>query len=85
MSDLKAAFDAAVAATKTLEERPDNQTLLSLYGLYKQATKGDASGTRPGFTDFVARAKYDAWASRQGISADAAMQAYIDLFGKLKG
>jgi diazepam-binding inhibitor (GABA receptor modulator, acyl-CoA-binding protein) len=85
MSDLKAAFEAAVDATKILEERPDNQTLLRLYALYKQATKGDASGDRPGFTDFVGRAKFDAWASRQGTSADAAMQAYLDLFSKLKG
>lgn len=85
MSDLKAAFEAAVDATKTLEERPDNQTLLRLYALYKQATKGDASGKRPGFTDLVGRAKFDAWASQQGTSADTAMQAYLDLFGKLKG
>lgn len=85
MSDQKAAFDAAVAATKTLEERPDNQTLLNLYALFKQATEGDVSGKRPGFTDLVGRAKYDAWASRHGTSTDAAMQAYIDLVGQLKG
>ena len=85
MSDQKAAFDAAVAATKMLKERPDNQTLLNLYALFKQATEGDVSGKRPGFTDLVGRAKYDAWASRQGTSADTAMQAYIDLVGQLKG
>jgi len=85
MSDLQAAFDTAVAASKTLDERPDNQTLLRIYALFKQATEGDASGKRPGFTDLVGRAKYDAWASLQGTSAEAAMQAYIDLVGKLKG
>ena len=85
MSDLQAAFDAAVAASKTLDKRPDNQTLLRIYSLFKQATEGDASGKRPGFTDLVGRAKYDAWASLQGTSAEAAMQAYIDLVGKLKG
>ena len=84
MSDLKAAFDAAVAASKTLDERPDNQTLLRIYSLFKQATEGDVSGKRPGFTDLVGRAKYDAWASHQGTSSKAAMQAYIDLVGKLK-
>ncbi len=84
MSDLKAAFDAAVAASKTLDERPDNQTLLRIYSLFKQATEGDVSGKRPGFTDLVGRAKYDAWASHQGTSSEAAMQAYIDLVGKLK-
>ena len=85
MSDLHAAFDTAVAASKTLDERPDNQTLLRIYALFKQATEGDASGKRPGFTDLVGRAKYDAWACLQGTSAQAAMQAYIDLVGKLKG
>jgi diazepam-binding inhibitor (GABA receptor modulating acyl-CoA-binding protein) len=85
MSDLQAAFDAAVAASKTLDERPDNQTLLRIYSLFKQATEGDASGKRPGFTDLVGRAKYDAWANLKGTSAEAAMQAYIDLVGKLKG
>lgn len=85
MSNLNTAFDAAVAASKTLGERPDNQTLLRIYSLFKQATEGDVSGKRPGFTDLVGRAKYDAWASLQGTSTDAAMQAYIDLIGKLRG
>ena len=85
MSDLQAAFDAAVTASKMLDERPDNQTLLRIYSLFKQATEGDASGKHPGFTDLVGRAKYDAWAGLQGTSAEAAMQAYIDLVGKLKG
>ena len=62
MSKLKSAFDAAVADSKTLDERPDNQTLLRIYGLFKQASEGDATGKRPGFTDLVGRAKYDAWA-----------------------
>lgn len=85
MGALQAAFDAAVANSKTLGERPDNQTLLRLYSLFKQATEGDVSGRRPGFTDLVGRAKYDAWAGLQGTAPDAAMQAYIDLVGSLKG
>ena len=47
MSDLKTQFETAVADSKNLPERPDNQTMLKMYGLYKQATSGDASGTRP--------------------------------------
>jgi acyl-CoA-binding protein len=85
MSDLKAAFDTAVAESKTLANRPDNQTLLKLYSLFKQATEGDVSGRRPGFTDLIGRAKYDAWASLQGTSGDAAKQTYIDLIEELKG
>ena len=84
MSDLKARFESAVAATKTLTERPDNQTLLRLYSLYKQGTEGDVTGKRPGFTDLVARAKYDAWASQQGTAPEAAMQSYIDQLAALQ-
>jgi diazepam-binding inhibitor (GABA receptor modulator, acyl-CoA-binding protein) len=85
MADLKAAFEKAVAASKTLAEKPDNQTLLQIYSLYKQATEGDVQGKRPGFTDLVGRAKYDAWAAVKGKSGDEAMQEYIDLIEDLKG
>ena len=77
MSKLKSAFDAAVADSKTLDERPDNQTLLRIYGLFKQASEGDATGKRPGFTDLVGRAKYDAWAAVEGTSAEEAEADYI--------
>jgi diazepam-binding inhibitor (GABA receptor modulator, acyl-CoA-binding protein) len=85
MSDLKAAFETAVAASKTLAERPDSATLLRIYALFKQASEGDVSGRRPGFTDLVGRAKFDAWAGLQGTSSEAAMQGYIDLINSLKG
>jgi acyl-CoA-binding protein len=81
---LKAAFEAAVAESKQLPERPDNKTLLQIYALYKQATEGDNEGQRPGMTDFVGRAKHDAWAALAGKSADEAMQDYVDLIESLK-
>ena len=84
MSDLKTRFEAAVAESKNLSERPDNMTLLKLYALYKQATEGDVQGKRPGFTDMVGRAKHDAWAELKGQTADQARQAYIDLIESLK-
>ena len=84
MSDLKTRFEAAMADSKTLTERPDNATLLKLYSLYKQGSSGDVEGKRPGFTDMVGRAKYDAWAELKGTAAEAAMQQYIDLIAKLK-
>lgn len=84
MADLQAAFDAAVAASKQLPEKPDNMTLLRLYALFKQATAGDVEGRRPGLTDMVGRAKWDAWNALQGTSADEARQAYIDLVGSLQ-
>jgi len=84
VSDLKAAFEASVAATKDLTQRPDNQTLLKLYALYKQATEGDNATTKPGFSDLVGRAKWDAWTALKGTSADDAMQRYIDLVDTLE-
>jgi acyl-CoA-binding protein len=84
MADLKTTFEQAVATSKQLPEKPDNMTLLKIYALYKQATAGDVEGKRPGFTDMVGRAKYDAWAEHKGSSSDDAMQAYIDLIESLK-
>jgi acyl-CoA-binding protein len=85
MSDLKTQFEKAAQEAQKLPKKPDNDTLLRLYALYKQATVGDVSGKRPGFMDMVGQAKYDAWAKVKGTSKDAAMQAYIDLVNKLKG
>jgi len=84
MSDLKAQFEKAVADSKELPERPDNQTLLKIYGLFKQASEGDNEGKRPGFTDMVGRMKFDAWAELKGKSNEEAMQDYIDLIESLK-
>lgn len=83
MSDLVTQFEAAVAASRQLPEKPDNATLLRIYALYKQATEGDAQGERPGFSDFVGRAKWDAWQALAGTPADAARQTYIDLIEDL--
>ncbi|GAA4018386.1 acyl-CoA-binding protein [Actimicrobium antarcticum] len=81
---LQAQFDQTLADSKNLEERPDNMTLLKMYALYKQASSGDAEGTRPGFTDMVGRAKWDAWDALKGTAKDAAMQQYIDLIADLR-
>jgi acyl-CoA-binding protein len=84
MSDLKKQFEAATAASKNLKERPDNATMLKLYALFKQATVGDVEGKRPGFSDMVGRAKYDAWAATKGKSTDDAMKEYTALVNSLK-
>lgn len=85
MSELSTQFEQAVAQSKTLSERPDNTTLLKMYALYKQATSGDVDGKRPGFTDLVGRAKWDAWNELAGTSRDDAMQRYITVVEELKG
>lgn len=83
MADLKSEFETAVANSKNLSERPDNATLLKIYGLYKQATAGDNAEKKPGFGDMVGRAKWDAWNGFKGTSADDAMRQYVDLIESL--
>ena len=83
MADLKAQFEAAAANSKNLTNRPDNATMLKLYGLYKQGSVGDNSDKKPGFGDMVGRAKWDAWNAIKGTDGNAAMQQYIDLIGTL--
>lgn len=76
-------LQAAVNAVNGLSQAPSVGEMLELYGLYKQATAGDVSGSRPGMLDMKGRAKYDAWAGRKGMSAEAARDAYIALARKL--
>ena len=68
-----------------MSEKPDNPTLLKIYGLYKQATLGDNAEKKPSFSDFVARAKWDAWTANKGLTQDDAKQKYIDLIESLRG
>lgn len=83
MSDLLTQFKQAEADVKKLSKRPSNDTLLELYGLYKQATVGDVTGSRPGMLDMVGRAKYDAWAKLKKTGQEDAMKKYIALVATL--
>jgi acyl-CoA-binding protein len=83
MSDLNADFEAAVANSRKLPQRPDNSTLLKIYGLYKQATAGDNAEKKPGFGDLVGRAKWDAWTGFKGTSSDDAKRQYVELIQSL--
>ncbi len=85
MSDLDQNFQQAQIDVKTLTSKPSNDDLLSLYSLFKQGSKGDAEGKRPGRLDMVNRAKFDAWAKLEGKSQDAAKQDYIELVARLLG
>jgi diazepam-binding inhibitor (GABA receptor modulator, acyl-CoA-binding protein) len=80
----KAQFEKAAADSKNLSERPDNATMLQIYSLYKQASVGDNEEKKPGFTDMVGRAKWDAWNKLKGTSTKDAMQQYVDLIESLK-
>ena len=83
MSDLTSQFEQAAKDVHALSERPDNDTLLRLYALYKQGAEGEVSGSKPGFFDFVGTAKYEAWAKLSGTKQDDAKQQYVDLVKKL--
>lgn len=84
--ELQQSFEQAVAESKTLPQKPDNETLLSLYSLYKQSTDGDVSGEAPTNPfDFVSKAKCNAWNGQKGKSKEQAMEEYIALVKKLKG
>lgn len=85
MADLQEQFERASQDAQQLPSRPDDATMLQLYGLYKQGTEGDVDGKRPGRLNMVARAKHDAWAERQGMAQDDARQAYVDLVQQLRG
>lgn len=85
MSDLQKSFEQAAKDIQSLAERPDNDTLLRLYALFKQGSEGDVSGAKPGFFDFVGTAKYEAWAKLKGTAQDDAKKKYVNLVKKLAG
>ncbi len=76
-------FAEAQERVKKLSRRPSNERLLELYALFKQATAGDATGSRPGMLDPVGRAKWDAWTARKGTSRDEAKRRYVSLVDEL--
>ena len=85
MDDIAAKFEDAQKRVKTLSKAPGTDELLELYALFKQATAGDATGSRPGMMDFKGRAKFDAWTGKKGIGKDDAMGKYVALVDKLGG
>jgi acyl-CoA-binding protein len=85
MSNESESFEAAATAAKSLPERPDDNTMLQLYALYKQGSSGDVSGNKPGFFDFVGAAKYEAWEKLRGTATEDARRQYVELVRKLGG
>ena len=83
MAGLETEFKRAQRKMNELPQRPDNNTALRLYALYKQATEGDAHGERPGMMDIIRRAKFDAWDKLEGTTAEDAMRQYVDLAAQL--
>lgn len=84
MSDIRQVFEQAAGDVQLLPERPDNETLLRLYALYKQATEGDVQAQRPGIFDVVGTAKHEAWAKLRGLPPKDAMRRYVELVDRLR-
>lgn len=80
---LEQQFEKASKDVHTLKERPGNDVLLTLYSLHKQASVGDVNGEEPGMFDFIAKAKYNAWATKKGLSKEEAMTQYVTLVNEL--
>jgi acyl-CoA-binding protein len=81
--ELAQSFEDAQKRAKQLAKTPSTDDLLELYALYKQATAGDVSGSRPGMLDLKGRAKYDAWSKKKGTNKDDAMRRYVALVDRL--
>lgn len=83
MTDIRREFEQAARDIKQLGTRPDNDTLLKLYALFKQGSEGDIRRHPPGFFDFVGTAKHEAWAQLSGMPEEEAMRRYIALVRRL--
>merc|ERR1719155_389536 len=81
---LELRFAAAARDIKCLSVMPANLDLLALYGLYAQATKGDQTAKKPGWTNLKARGKWEYWQKHRGKSKAEAMREYIALVEEFK-
>ena len=81
MSDLNQQFLDAVASSKSMSSRPDNETMLNVSALYKQGTQGDAPSVGP--RDMMGMFKHKAWAGLLGLSQEDAQRKYVELVNSL--
>jgi len=77
-------FENAVLQVKNLPQKPTNDELLKLYGLYKQATVGDNNTSQPGFLDIKGKAKWNSWNSYKGLSNESAKEQYVNFVKELQ-
>ncbi|KAH3671611.1 hypothetical protein OGAPHI_000314 [Ogataea philodendri] len=75
--------DILAASVQNMAKRPNDDELLQLYGLYKQATVGDNTTDKPGVFDFKGKYKWEAWKNLEGTSQEDAEKKYISLVDEL--
>lgn len=83
MADLEQQFQAAADKVKNLTKRPNDEELLNLYGLFKQATVGDCNQSKPSMFQLKEKAKHEAWTSRKGMTQEQAKKDYIEFVQKM--
>ncbi|KAA3674387.1 uncharacterized protein DEA37_0013591 [Paragonimus westermani] len=72
-------FNTAADNVKHLKKRPSDNELLSLYGLFKQATQGDNTTGQPSVLSVKDRSKWNAWNSHKGLSKKEAQEKYVQI------
>ena len=79
MTDLLAKFESSVnqVTNGTPKKKSSQELKLEFYALFKQATEGDVSTSKPSIFDMVAFAKWNAWNKLKGQSKEQAMEAYV--------
>ena len=70
-------FNQAANDASKLVGKVDDDTLLVIYGFYKQATIGDNNTEKPSFFNFKASKKWEAWNSVKGLSKVVSQGQYI--------
>lgn len=88
-NDLRWRFERAVETMRSAFASPlqlPNELRLKIYGLYRQATRGDVRGQHPGvlIDNANKRAAYEAWAALKGLSTEEAMRQYLEEVSKLQ-
>lgn len=73
---IKTDFEKACNDVKSLTGL-DNDTLLVLYGLFKQANEGNCNTSKPSFIDPKGQAKWTAWNENKDMDKQTAMRRYI--------
>jgi diazepam-binding inhibitor (GABA receptor modulating acyl-CoA-binding protein) len=82
---LQTRFNVAIEEIKKLDSM-SNDDKGYFYARYKQATVGDnPQKESPSFFDFMGKAKWNAWNTCLGMSADQAAREYIEHASKLVG
>uniref|UniRef100_A0AC35TGX4 ACB domain-containing protein n=1 Tax=Rhabditophanes sp. KR3021 TaxID=114890 RepID=A0AC35TGX4_9BILA len=76
-------FESAAAQVKNLKTSPSNDELLQAYALFKQATVGDNTTSKPNMLDQKGRAKWTSWTEKKGTDKHTAETEYIALVGTL--